>query len=81
MIAVLRQGGIESEVDLPRQLFVRPGGAEGPAVEDDFAAIDLQPRDARISDHGTEQQGHRQQEPSHSREYSSKVPRFQRFQR
>ena len=52
MIAVLRQGGVEGEVDLARQLFVGPGGAEGPAVQHGFAAIDLQPRDARLGDGG-----------------------------
>ena len=47
--AVLRQGRIEREVHLAGELFVRAGGAERLAVEDDLAPIDLQPRDASRS--------------------------------
>ena len=44
------RAGSRAKCDLARQLFVGPGGAERPAVQHGFAALDLQPRDACLGD-------------------------------
>jgi len=55
---------IEAEVDLADEFFVRAGGAERAAVEDDFAPLDAQTGDARFGDRGDERQHQRRDEDS-----------------
>ncbi|PYR33257.1 MAG: hypothetical protein DMF93_25635 [Acidobacteria bacterium] len=66
--AVARQIGVEGEVDLADQLFVRTGGAELAPAQHDLAPLDPKPHNARVGGgRGDQHDEHRSEGDLHRR--------------